>query len=121
MAKDQVLLQTFTTEEDLRLAHQGRMAVIESRIKLTQSHVDKLDSNLQELRSQAAREERAGRPVPDKLREDIAKVQRQIEANRDFIAKQREEQTTLDEKFAEDLNRYQALKSGAMRPGQIDE
>ncbi len=121
MTRDQVLLQTFTTEEDLTLAHKGRMAVIESRVKLTQTHVDKLEANLRDLQTQAAREERSGKPISDNLRGDITHVQRQLEANRGFIAQQREEQQELDAKYGADLKRYKALKSGAVRPGQIDD
>ena len=74
LAHDQVLLQTFATEEDLLLARDGKLAVIESRIKLAQNRVAKMETNLEQLKAQAAQQERAGRTVAADLQERIAKV-----------------------------------------------
>jgi 23S rRNA maturation mini-RNase III len=108
--RDRVLLQTYTTEEELELARRGKNAVIESRIKNTESLVEKLKANKERMQTEAARLERSGKPVSKKLQNNIAEVDRQIHDNESFIAERRKEQADVDKKFETDLARYRELK-----------
>jgi hypothetical protein len=117
--KDRVLLATFATEQDMILAHEGKLATIDSRIRLVQNRQEKLQENLRALRQQAAREERGGKPASQELAQRIGQVEKQIAGNQQFIGDQQREQEALKTRFAEDLERFRKLKSGEIRPGQL--
>ncbi|MDJ0890449.1 MAG: hypothetical protein QNK18_04545 [Gammaproteobacteria bacterium] len=119
LADDQVLLRTFTTEEDLLLARDGKLAVIESRIKLAQNRVAKMETNLEQLTSQAAQQERSGRSVAKNLQERIAKVRRRIDSHLSYIDDRRDDQDGIRKQFDADLQRLRALKSGDVQPGEV--
>ena len=110
-ARDRVLLDTFTTEEDLLLARDGKLAALDARIQHTQQVVEKLRGNLAALQQEAARAELSGQPVTDKLHHDISRVKRQIGENRGFIEQRQHEKTELMAQFQADLDRYRELKS----------
>ncbi len=119
LAHDQVLLQTFTTEEDLLLARDGKLAVIESRIKLAQNRVAKMETNLERLKAQAAQQERAGRTVAAKLQKSIAKVRKRIQSHLGYIEDRRGDQDKIRERFQADQQRFRDLKSGKVQPGEV--
>lgn len=121
LTQDRVLLNTFTTADELKLALDGKVAVIDSRIRLTSNRVTKLKANLLQLEEQAARQERSGKEVSDTLQEDIAKVQRQIRENEGFIAAREQEKSVLLTEFEQNVKRFKALKSGQVQPGQLEE
>lgn len=111
-ALDRVLLDTFSSEDDLLLARDGQMAHLESQIKLTDSHIVKLNTNLDELIQDAANHERRGKEPPEKLVTHITSLREQIRDNEQFIATKRVEQDELTKKFEADITRFKKLKDG---------
>jgi vacuolar-type H+-ATPase subunit I/STV1 len=118
-AQDRVLLHTFTTDDDLVLTRDGKVAVIESRIKLLESRVADLHKSRRDLQEQAAQEERSGKGMSESLRQDLERVERQIAEHRQFIADQHRERDEIRARFDVDLKRFRALKTGAVRPGEL--
>lgn len=108
--KDRVLLSTYTTEEDLKLAHQGQVAAIDLRIEHTELILKQLDQSLAELRGKAAKLERKGKPITPELKNQIAKVKAQRDDSEAFIEKRRIQKAELAAQFDVDLNRYRELK-----------
>ncbi len=119
LAHDQVLLQTFTTEEDLLLARDGKLAVFESRIKLAQNRVAKMETNLEQLTAQAAQQERSGRTVAAKLQQRIAKVRKRIQSHLAYVEDRRDDQDGIRQQFLMDQQRFLDLKSGRVQPGEV--
>ncbi len=117
-AADRVLLHTFSSEDDLRLARDGQLANLESVIKVTESHVKKLDKSLDQMIGQAADIEKRGRKVPGKLAANIANVREQIVGQNNFIAQKRAEQDLIRAKFAADISRFRVLR--AQQPARPD-
>lgn len=116
-AADRVLLQTFSSEDDLELARDGQLTNLESVIKVTESHVKKLDKSLDQMIGQAADIEKRGRKVPGKLTANIADVRGQIVEQNRFIAEKRAEQDAIRGKFAADIARFRELRAQqAARP-----
>jgi hypothetical protein len=116
-AADRVLLQTFSSEDDLELARDGQLTNLESVIKVTESHVKKLDKSLDQMIGQAADIEKRGRKVPGKLTANIADVRGQIVEQNRFIAEKRAEQDAIRAKFAADIARFRELRAQqAARP-----
>jgi regulator of replication initiation timing len=110
-AADRVLLHTFSSEDDLLLARDGQLANIESQIKVTESHLEKLDRSLDQMIGEAADLERRGRKVPSRLTRNIGEVRGQIEEQKAFIAEKRAEQAQISAKFDRDLARFRELRA----------
>lgn len=109
-ARDRVLLDTFTTEDDLVLAHRGRVAAIESRVKHTRQIVGVLEEDLSRLQQEAAKQERSGNPIPADLDEKLVGTRRQISEHVSFMANRNQEKVDLHDQFEQDLSRYRELK-----------
>lgn len=109
-AKDRVLLDTFAHEDDIILTRDGKITNIDSDIALIEGRIQTLQKNLDEMISQAADDERAGKPPSEKITKDIASVRRQIAQNNDFIEKKHQEQEKIRQQYARDLERFRELK-----------
>ena len=57
---DRVLLDTFSSEDDLVFAREGKVSAIEAQIQLTESHIEKIHANLDRMIAIAADLERRG-------------------------------------------------------------
>jgi hypothetical protein len=108
---DGVLLATFSSEDDLQMARDGQIENVESQIKITESHIAKLDKSLDQMIAKAAGLEKQGKPVNNDLTRGIENTRRQIEEQRQFILTKREEQGTIRKKFDGDLARFKELRS----------
>lgn len=109
-AKDRVLLSTFTTEEELVIAHEGQVAAIDIRIGHTEKILKQLEQTLEQLRSQAAKLERSGKTITPELETRIAKTEQQMQDRLDFIESRRVQKAALAAQFAADRDRYRELK-----------
>ena len=110
---DRVLLDTFTSEDDMVLTRDGQIAHLESQIRLTQSHIDKLQVNLDKMVDRAAEVEKRGEKPSDKMVADIANVRGQVAENEEFIASKRAEQDDIRNRFNADIQRFKELKGGS--------
>lgn len=110
-AADRVLLDTFSSEDDLVLARDGQLTNVEAQIKVTESHVKKLDRQLDQMIGQAADIEKRGRKVPETLTRNIDSVRDQIVDQREFIAEKRQEQDAIRTKFDADIVRFRELRT----------
>ena len=91
------------------LARDGQIAHLESQIKLTESHIDKLKSSLDDLIQNAADHERRGKQPPDKLVRDIDSLRDQVRDNRVFIETKHHESTEILENFEINIIRFREL------------
>lgn len=112
-AKDKVLLQTFGKEEEILMARDGQLSVIDNRVKLTKKRIEKLRENLKQLHAQAARQERSGKGIQEKLKKDIAKVERQLAKNIKFVEEQESRKKQLTAEYSAKIERYRELKKGS--------
>lgn len=110
--KDRVLLDSFASEQDVKLQHSGKMDAIDSRINHSREHITKLEETLGAMQKLAADDERAGKKVSEETLSDIADVQRQIEETERFIEQRKTEQKVLTRQYEENLDRFRFLKSG---------
>ncbi len=113
--KDHILLQTYTTERDLRIGHENKVAAIKSIIDITGSNTRSLQHNLAKLQKRAADYERSGQATPDILTADMQNLLRQIKDNDDFIRKKQQDLINLSKQYDADLARYRLLKQGKIK------
>ncbi len=108
--RDEILLNTFTTERDIELARKSRIQAIESIIAITNSNTRSLKANLAKVQKRAADFERSGETPPKELFEEMESLKRQIKDNQDFVAKKQRDIIALEKRFDADLKRFRELK-----------
>ena len=106
---DRVLLDTFSSEDDLVFAREGMVSAIEAQIQLTESHIQKIQANLDRMIVIAADLERSGQKPTEQAMADIEKVRAQIADNRSFIETKRKEQESVRQQYFADIERFRKL------------
>ena len=110
--KDRVLLQTFTTVEEIEMARDDRLAQIEAQIAIAESKLERLRREQDQLRQRVEAIEKQGNPVPPQLQENYDTARQSLLDNEKFLQARRAEHAELAEKFAADIERFKALKAG---------
>ena len=109
--QDEILLATFASEEDLKLAHEGKVKALDTRIKHTEALLSKLEGSHKELVEEAAKQERSGKKISEDTLSDIRRVKQQIDENKGFIAERQKEKIELSRQFEAELARFRRLKA----------
>lgn len=109
-ARDHVLLDTFSSEDDMLLSRDGQIAHLDSQIHLTRTHIDKLQRNLDQTIERAAEAERKNEKPSKEIVDNIASVRDQITDNEKFIDTKHQEQKDILARFVDDINRFRELK-----------
>jgi hypothetical protein len=112
--QDQVLLMTFSSEEELQLARDNRLAVLDSVINLINNSIETTQEKLGELQDNADRNFLSqGKEVPGGLAQKIEFFTRKVETRTEQLELKLEEKAKINEKYDLDLARYRELKSQA--------
>lgn len=109
--RDRVLLATYATEDDMRLAHRGKIAAIDSRITHAEQLVNRLKRSLKDLVREAANQEIGGKDISKETLGNIKRVKRQILEQVFFIEAREEEKSQLNARFEDELARFKNLKA----------
>ncbi len=108
--QDSILLDTYSTVEDIELVRDERLAALEANIKVTQKRNEKIRQDLDKRIKDAAEAERSGRKPSEALLEDIESLKRQIRNNEKFIEERRREIDDTREEYAAKIERFKELK-----------
>ena len=108
--KDNILLQTFSTERDINMLRDSKVNVIDGIITVTNSNNKALTKKLEKLQKKAANIERHGKKPSKAILDDIATIENRLKKNINSIKDKQEEQEVIRKKFAKDLKRFQSLK-----------
>ena len=124
---DRSLLATYSSEQDMLLAKNGKVAAVDALLQLTNSRVDSMKERLLGLTEEAATYERSGKALPASLESQINNLRKQITTNEAFIKKKESERHIIVRKFDNDIKRYIELtaekpdaKSPKQRLAKID-
>jgi hypothetical protein len=109
--RDHTLLSTYSSEQDMLMARDGKVASVETLIQLTNSRIEIMKKRLAELTEDAAEFERSGKKLPEGLLSQIKTIRDQIQKNEDFANKKRLEKEQIAHRFDEDIKRYRELTS----------
>jgi hypothetical protein len=118
-AQDKVLLATFNSEDDIILTRDGKLSNIAATIKLTESHLSKVQADLDKRLKDAADLERKGQKPSEEQQKDIAALRKQVADNERFIADKHKEQDSIRAQFDVDIQRFRDLtqkKKAAVGP-----
>ena len=108
--KDRILMETFSSVEEIEKSRDDRITALESTIKLAETRNQKIQVDLDKRIASAAADERAGKKPSDALLSDIDSLKRQIKNNDDFISEKRIEQDVIRDSHAKDIARFKELK-----------
>ena len=108
-AKDKILLDTFSSVEDIELARDSKIATLQSSISIAEKRGIKLQESLDSRVNQAAADEREGKTPPPQLLKNIESLKRQIKDNNDFLANSRNEKEAVAAAYNNDIVRYKEL------------
>ena len=120
-AADRVLLRSFRSEDDIAMARDGKLAAINTMIQVTRSNVGRQQRALAKLRSTAADLERAGKPLPPQLTQDIASVERSIRDAYAGILDRQAQKKAIYDTFDKYTKRFRELKRLPVPPNGEDE
>jgi hypothetical protein len=106
---DRSLLATYSSEEDMLMARDGKLASVDALIQLTRSRIESTETRLREYAAEAAEFERSGKPVPNALQDQIKTARDLITENREFVREKEIERETIAAQFDADIDRYREL------------
>jgi hypothetical protein len=113
--RDQNLLATYLTVEEIESLRDRRLEILEAQSKVTHQYLDTLRGRLKQLETQAQRyrpystDEKAG-PMPEHLAEDLVRAVNEIRAQERSVETRKLESARLQEQFARDISRFRELK-----------
>ncbi len=108
---DTILLETFSSVEDIELVRNERLKAIDSSIKLAEKRTETIQADLDKRIQSAADAERSGNTPNEALLKDIESLRRQIKNNNDYIAEKRKEHEDTGKEYAGNIERFKKLKS----------
>jgi hypothetical protein len=112
--QDQVLLLTFSSEQEIEHARDSRIQVIDSVIGLIESSIATTQDKLDELQRSANQIYISqGQDVPGGLAQKIEHFQRKIEIRNTQLAAKVEEKQKIRQKYELDLERFRVLRSAS--------
>lgn len=119
--RDEMLLRTFTSTEELDRVIKDRLTVLDSIINLTQAKVDKLLEQIKAAEERRINYIRQGREVPPQLDRTIAELRQQVRNNEGLIVRNQNRKELIKQKFANDRARLVELlkkRERARKAGQ---
>ncbi len=116
--KDQVLLLTFSSEEELKLARDNRIDVLDSVIKLINKSIATSQQKLVQLETSAEQNFTSkGNEIPGGLAQKIEEFTRKIENRNAQLKLKMAEKDKINENYERDRARYRELKSAEAEAG----
>lgn len=109
--QDRELLATYASETDILIARDNELGAIEEFIRMTNIRIDSLQERLGDMAAEAASYEERGKPVPDFVQHQTARIQEQIEQNEAIISEKQAELDNINKRYAADLAHYQRLQN----------
>ncbi|MEJ2687356.1 MAG: DUF4124 domain-containing protein [Gammaproteobacteria bacterium] len=109
-AHDRMLLDTFSSVDDMKMARNGKIQAINAIIEVTQGRLKNLKASLKANTHEAAGYQRSGKPLPAFLKSNIANIRSRIQKNQSYIQSKRKEQEAIRQQFAADIKRFKELQ-----------
>jgi len=107
--QDKILLDTYSNTDDIQMTSDGKIAALDSTIKLAKKRNEKIQANLDKRTAEAAAAELAGKQPTEDLLKDIESLQRQIKNNDKFIVDKHKEQEAIKKEYADKIAHFEEL------------
>jgi hypothetical protein len=118
--QDRILLDTYSVSDEITMARDGKINIINNEIKIAQGNINNAKQSLQQYQKSAANLERSGKPLPENLKNDINKVKQQIKNYENFINSKELEKQTVYQDYKAKLQRFDELTGKKPRAKAAD-
>ncbi|NND55212.1 MAG: hypothetical protein HKN56_09625 [Gammaproteobacteria bacterium] len=113
--RDKVLLSTYLSVAEIEALRDRRMELLGGQIRITQKYLDNLREKLLKLEREAQRyspysADPGARPIDEKLARELSETLNSILLYEQTLAKSKDEQRQVEEKFAADIRRFNELQ-----------
>ncbi|MEJ2761846.1 MAG: hypothetical protein P8126_10035 [Gammaproteobacteria bacterium] len=108
--QDRILLDTFSTVDDIKMVRDEQLAALESNIKITQKRNEKVQKELGKRIKAAAVVEQSGRKPNKSLLDEINSLKSQLKNNNKFIEQKRERMKQTKQDYSKKIARFKELK-----------
>jgi len=103
---DRSLLATYSSEQDMLLAKNGKVAAVDALLQLTNSRIVSMQERLHILTEEAATYERSGKALPASLQSQLKNLREQLIVNEAFVKEKELERLAISKQFDADIARY---------------
>lgn len=110
---DRALMLSYATEADLMRARDQEIEVIEANLQTTKLGISGHEQALANMLSSAAEFERVKKPVPATVNDSIAKIRKDLEAQKKLAADREASKAKVVTDYEGKLARYRELKAKA--------
>ena len=113
--RDKVLLSTYLSVAEIEALRDRRIELLGGQIRITQKYLDNLRGKLIKLEKEAQRyspysENPDARPIDEKLARELSETLNSILLYEKNLAKSKDEQKQVQQKFAADIKRFVELQ-----------
>lgn len=109
--EDSQMLSAYPTDKDLQQAQRAQLQQIQTDIATLQTNLRSQESTLTDLLAHAADLQHSGGPIPAIVNQRIAEQRGTVNQERNALAQRRADLDQAQTKFAEQLQRYRALRA----------
>ncbi len=122
--KDDILLKSFTTEEDIIRSRDEKIASIVVLEQIMNENITRLNKQLNDANNAKDNYVKTGQVVPEPLKKTIADSERQIKENEAFLQRKKVEKDNIQVKYEGLIARFKELnkqeeKSPSVSPQEI--
>jgi hypothetical protein len=114
--QEEVMLATYSNENDLRRAYGERITLLKTTVESTEVSIQNVRENLAMMLQQASDAELGGRKVTAERLKSIQELHAEHLRQQQFLSNRRIELDSLNGEFARVLARYRELKNPAQPP-----
>lgn len=107
---DRALLRTFSSVEDLLMARDRKIAVIEAAIQIDRGNIRRQQEWLQERRAEVTSMEQENKPVPQQLTDGIHKSEGYVREFYATMVEREQQKEKIRQDFSRDLKRFRQLR-----------
>ncbi len=108
---DKILMQSYTSSDDIRRARDAEIKGIDSDIATTEMSRKQQEAELTKYLSAAADQERGGRSVQEATQKNIDVVRSRIKGQLSYIEKRKLDRDAVQKKYDDRITRYDRLKA----------
>ncbi len=107
--KDDILLKSFSSEDDIIRSRDEKIASIEVLEQIMHENITRLNKQLKDANDSKANYLKSGQKVPDTLSKTINESERQIKENEAFLARKKVEKDNIHTKYQALIDRFGQL------------
>ena len=111
--QDKILLDTFSSTDDIKLTRDDRTAAIDSVIKLTKKRREKMQKSLDEKIALTARTQQAGKEISERQEKEMQALRERIQKTDEYLAEKQKEKTKTEAEYSKKIERYIELTSSS--------